>query len=362
MFFHPRNKNLAIGSLIEALLYDAQRKLSTNFELLHLAGGGRRPLHHLPQVPARLPGGHRYRRGSVLEREILSGWGYKHTPIATKLTLSYLDSHSPAYNSLFRASVIQLGGTAQRVASKLLAPFQPADGPSDFYPLADAAFIAALPIPARRCGTRCRTASRTRRWSSSLCCPADAAEDRLLFSRLRLGAALLRHLHGHNSLAAGNGNARGAAAAVSLLRISCARECQDNPALAHCSSRFHPVHADSRDVRLSRFRRLRGHMRNLPGRPGRDGDSQALRPHCGCRRLPAGAWPQCPGGRKLPLSCALSRLARRQGRRHLEEDRRIRTRSPRWRIAAPKLEPFRSRVPALPTPCCTASANSSRRR
>jgi ferredoxin len=34
MFFHPRNKNLAIGSLIEALLYDAQRKLSTRFELL----------------------------------------------------------------------------------------------------------------------------------------------------------------------------------------------------------------------------------------------------------------------------------------------------------------------------------------
>jgi len=34
LFYHPRNKNLAIGSLIEALLYDAQREHSTRFELL----------------------------------------------------------------------------------------------------------------------------------------------------------------------------------------------------------------------------------------------------------------------------------------------------------------------------------------
>ena len=34
MFYHPRNKNLAIGSLIEALLFDAQRERSTTFELL----------------------------------------------------------------------------------------------------------------------------------------------------------------------------------------------------------------------------------------------------------------------------------------------------------------------------------------
>ena len=71
----------------------------------------------------------------MLEREILSGWGYKHTPAATKLTLRYLDSRSPAFNKVFRASVIQLGGTAQRVASKLVAPLQSVNGAAQFYPL-----------------------------------------------------------------------------------------------------------------------------------------------------------------------------------------------------------------------------------
>lgn len=71
----------------------------------------------------------------MLEREILAGWDYKHTPPATKLTLSYLDSHSPAYNKIFRTSVIQLGGTAQRLASKMVAPLQALPGASQFYPL-----------------------------------------------------------------------------------------------------------------------------------------------------------------------------------------------------------------------------------
>jgi len=72
---------------------------------------------------------------SVLEREILSSWGYKRTPMATKMTLKYLDSRSPAFNKVFRSSVVQIGGAAQRVASKLAAPLQPADAASAFYPL-----------------------------------------------------------------------------------------------------------------------------------------------------------------------------------------------------------------------------------
>lgn len=135
MFFHPRNKNLAIGSLIEALLYDAQRKLSTRFELLpkleEVADHCTICHKCLPVCPVDIDTG----EVSVLEREILSGWGYKHTPAATKLTLRYLDSRSPAFNKVFRASVIQLGGTAQRVASKVVAPLQPSAGPSQFYPL-----------------------------------------------------------------------------------------------------------------------------------------------------------------------------------------------------------------------------------
>jgi FAD/FMN-containing dehydrogenase/Fe-S oxidoreductase len=136
MFFHPRNKNLAVGSLIEALLYDAQRKLSARFELLpwleEVADHCTICHKCLPVCPVDIDTG----AVSVLEREILSGWGYKHTPIATKLTLRYLDSHSPAFNKLFRASVIQLGGLAQSLASKMVAPLQPSGGSSRFYPLA----------------------------------------------------------------------------------------------------------------------------------------------------------------------------------------------------------------------------------
>jgi FAD/FMN-containing dehydrogenase/Fe-S oxidoreductase len=135
MFYHPRNKNLAIGSLIEALLYDAQRELSTRFQLLtkleEVADHCTICHKCLPVCPVDIDTG----EVSVLEREILAGWGYKHTPPATKLTLRYLDSHSPAFNKVFRASVIQLGGTAQRVASKVVAPLQHLNGAAQFYPL-----------------------------------------------------------------------------------------------------------------------------------------------------------------------------------------------------------------------------------
>jgi FAD/FMN-containing dehydrogenase/Fe-S oxidoreductase len=135
MFYHPRNKNLAIGSLIEALLYDAQRERSTHFELLQWLEevADHCTICHkcLAPCPVDIDTG----EVSVLERKILTEWGYKHTPLATQLTLQYLDSRSPAFNSLFRASVVQLGGAAQRVFSKLAAPFQPAGEASAFYPL-----------------------------------------------------------------------------------------------------------------------------------------------------------------------------------------------------------------------------------
>ncbi len=135
MFYHPRNKNLAIGSLIEALLYDAQREHSTNFELLQWLEevADHCTLCHkcLAPCPVDIDSG----AVSILERQILSELGYKHTPLPTKLTLQYLDSRSPAFNNVFRTSIVQIGGAAQRVASKLAAPFQPADGASAFYPL-----------------------------------------------------------------------------------------------------------------------------------------------------------------------------------------------------------------------------------
>jgi FAD/FMN-containing dehydrogenase/Fe-S oxidoreductase len=135
MFYHPRNKNLAVGSLIEALLYDAQRERSTHFELLQWLEevADHCTICHkcLAPCPVDIDTG----AVSILERQILSGWGYKHTPLATQLTLQYLDSRSPAFNKLFRTAVAQLGGAAQRAGSKLAAPLQPAEGPSAFYPL-----------------------------------------------------------------------------------------------------------------------------------------------------------------------------------------------------------------------------------
>ncbi|HWT65632.1 MAG TPA: DUF3683 domain-containing protein [Terracidiphilus sp.] len=135
MFYHPRNKNLAIGSLIEALLYDAQRKLSTRFELLTWLEdvADHCTICHkcLAPCPVDIDTG----KVSVLEREILVGLNFKHTPAATKMTLRYLDSQSPALNRAFRASVVQLGGSAQRAASKLSRPLQSLEMASGFYPL-----------------------------------------------------------------------------------------------------------------------------------------------------------------------------------------------------------------------------------
>jgi FAD/FMN-containing dehydrogenase/Fe-S oxidoreductase len=135
MFFHPRNKNLAIGALIEALLYDAQRERSTRFELLRWLEdvADHCTICHkcLKPCPVDIDSG----EVSVLEREILASWGYKNTTPATRAALSYLDSRSPAYNKLFRSTVVRLGGAVQRAACDLAGALQPADGRPGAYAL-----------------------------------------------------------------------------------------------------------------------------------------------------------------------------------------------------------------------------------
>jgi FAD/FMN-containing dehydrogenase/Fe-S oxidoreductase len=135
MFFHPRNKNLAIGSLIEALLYDAQRERSTNFELLRWLEevADHCTICHkcLKPCPVSIDSG----EVSVLEREILAGWGYKRTTAATEATLAYLDSRSPAFNAAFRTGFVRIGGALQRAACHLAAPLQPEDGRPGAYAL-----------------------------------------------------------------------------------------------------------------------------------------------------------------------------------------------------------------------------------
>jgi FAD/FMN-containing dehydrogenase/Fe-S oxidoreductase len=148
MFYHPRNKNLAVGSLIEALLYDAQRAHSTRFELLrwledvadHCTG-----CHKcLKPCPVDIDSG----EVSVLEKRILASWGYKSSTAATRASLAYLDSRSPAYNALFRTAVVRIGGAVQRAACELAAPLQPEDGRPGSYALRMLR-SPMYPVPAR---------------------------------------------------------------------------------------------------------------------------------------------------------------------------------------------------------------------
>lgn len=149
LFFHPRNKNLAIGALIEALLYDAQRQRTTHFELLQWLEdvADHCTICHkcLKPCPVDIDTG----AVSVLEREILASWGYKRTPLATRLTLAYLDSRSPAFNQAFRATVVGLGGAFQRLGTTLTAPLRTVGGVSSSYLLN----LLSAPLPPVPAGT-----------------------------------------------------------------------------------------------------------------------------------------------------------------------------------------------------------------
>ncbi|MGI6655390.1 MAG: DUF3683 domain-containing protein [Desulfobulbus sp.] len=121
LFYHPRNKNLAIGSLIEALLYDMQRTHSPRFDQLKyleeiadhctLCGKCFQP------CPVDIDTA----RVSVLERTILSERGFKHSPLPTRMSLAYLGNRNRLFNSVFRKLVLDWGSNLQRRAAILLA-------------------------------------------------------------------------------------------------------------------------------------------------------------------------------------------------------------------------------------------------
>jgi FAD/FMN-containing dehydrogenase/Fe-S oxidoreductase len=120
LFYHPRNKNLAVGALVEALLYEAQSERGASFELL---GNLEEVADHctlchkcLKPCPVGIDTG----EVSVLERGILAAHGFKRTPLVTRATLAYLESTSAPVNRAFRAGVLGAGGAVQRLAARAL--------------------------------------------------------------------------------------------------------------------------------------------------------------------------------------------------------------------------------------------------
>ena len=120
MFFYPRNKNLAVASVIEALLYDAQRFRSTRFEFLRdleeVADHCTICHKCLKPCPVDIDSG----EVSILEREILKARRYKRTTLATRLTLRYLFARSRIFNAVFRAGVLRFGSAVQRVSAGVM--------------------------------------------------------------------------------------------------------------------------------------------------------------------------------------------------------------------------------------------------
>jgi FAD/FMN-containing dehydrogenase/Fe-S oxidoreductase len=121
LFFHPRNKNLALGSLIEAMLYITQRTRSTGFEILknmeQIADHCTICHRCLEKCPVNIDSG----QISIKAREILKTMGFKHTPLATRTTLAYLGEKRPLANRLARPWLLGAGTLLQRSAAGLLS-------------------------------------------------------------------------------------------------------------------------------------------------------------------------------------------------------------------------------------------------
>ena len=126
IFMHPRNKNMVIGSLIEALLYDMQRSHLPRFNQLknleEIADHCTMCRKCLAPCPVDIDTA----EVSLLEREILKDLSYKHTAPATLMSLYYLKIRNRTFNRVFRKGVLQWGGALQRLAAKAYKKAPPA--------------------------------------------------------------------------------------------------------------------------------------------------------------------------------------------------------------------------------------------
>jgi FAD/FMN-containing dehydrogenase/Fe-S oxidoreductase len=122
LFYHPRNKNVALTGIIEALLYEAQRT--------HVVG--MQPLRWLPEIADHCTLCHKCQAPcpvdidtaevTILERDVLTTHGAKKTAMPTRMVLGYLGSRSPVANIAARRILLQGGGALQRAGARLVGP------------------------------------------------------------------------------------------------------------------------------------------------------------------------------------------------------------------------------------------------
>ncbi len=146
LFYHPRNKNLALTGIIEALLYDSQRSLEV----------GLRPLRWLSEIADHCTLCHKCRppcpvnidtaEVSILEREVLTSHDARQTALPTRMVLAYLGSRSRPVNAVVRRAFLQWGGALQRTGARLVNRHRLGPLLAPFY--APAPIIAQQPLSA----------------------------------------------------------------------------------------------------------------------------------------------------------------------------------------------------------------------
>ena len=148
LFYHPRNKNLAVEALIEAILYEAQRQRTTGFDALKYLGqvADHCTICHKcqPPCPVDIDSG----VVSILERRILADHGQRKAAPATTMALTYLDSRSAAFNRLVRPTALVVGSRLQRAGAWLLGSLPGADGKRNGHGVLDLMRVPMPPVPA----------------------------------------------------------------------------------------------------------------------------------------------------------------------------------------------------------------------
>ena len=245
----------------------------------------------------------------MLERGILAAHGFKRTALATRATLAYLESGSPALNRLFRAAVLGAGQRRPAPRGARAAPLRRAGAP---------ARLAAVgsPLPPPGPGRAARRAARLRAGPGA----GVRAGRRGAGHRLLLPRAAAR-----SGSTARSGSRRCTCCSARGTRVVLPPPylCCGFPAHANARTEMHGriVLRDTivfaRSARCSAtwsFDALRRDLRHLPRGARRAGGRQDLRVRGrGRRALRAGARRAAGDRGRLPLPRPLPRLARRRG-------------------------------------------------